>query len=117
MKQFQRGQIWLVNFDPSTGHEYRKIRPALIIQHDFYLDSGLLITVLPISSQTGNLSELDILLRSNSQNRLIKDSLIKTKHISSFDKRRFIKLIGKTDALTMEIVDVNLQAFLFGYLS
>ena len=28
MSNFQRGQIWLVNFDPSFGHEYKKIRPV-----------------------------------------------------------------------------------------
>ena len=37
MKEFQRSQIWLVNFDPSFGHEYKKVRPALIIQHNKYL--------------------------------------------------------------------------------
>ena len=37
MKIFQRGQIWLVNFEPSFGHEYQKIRPALIIQQEKYM--------------------------------------------------------------------------------
>jgi len=29
MTTYLRGQIWLVNFEPSVGHEYQKIRPAL----------------------------------------------------------------------------------------
>ncbi|MCP5106166.1 MAG: type II toxin-antitoxin system PemK/MazF family toxin, partial [bacterium] len=29
--EFNQKQIWLVNFDPSFGHEYKKVRPALII--------------------------------------------------------------------------------------
>jgi mRNA interferase MazF len=114
MKIFQRGQIWLVNFEPSFGHEYQKIRPALIIQHEKYIDSGNLLTVIPISSQISNSAELDILIKANSQNRLMKDSLLKTKHISSFDKRRFIKLVGITDIETMTSVDKNLQLFIFG---
>ncbi|MGD9733661.1 MAG: type II toxin-antitoxin system PemK/MazF family toxin [Desulfamplus sp.] len=114
MKTFKRGQIWLVNFEPSFGHEYQKIRPALIIQHQNYIDSGNLITVIPISSQTANHGELDISIKGDSQNRLMKDSLLKIKHISSFDKRRFIKLIGVVHKETMENVDKHLQLFIFG---
>jgi mRNA interferase MazF len=94
MTKFQRGQIWLVNFDPSFGHEYKKVRPALIIQNDKYIESGELLTVIPISSQISKQTELDILLIKDSQNRLMIDSLLKIKQISSFDKRRFIKLVG-----------------------
>ncbi len=114
MKTFQRGQIWIVNFEPSFGHEYQKIRPALIIQNDKYIDSGNLLTVIPISSQTANPMEFDILIRANCHNRLMKDSLLKIKHISSFDKRRFIKLIGIADKETMENADKHLQLFIFG---
>jgi mRNA interferase MazF len=37
----QRGEIWLVNFDPTLGTEIRKIRPAVVI-------SSNNIGVLPI---------------------------------------------------------------------
>ncbi len=114
MKAFQRGQIWLVNFEPSFGHEYQKIRPALIIQDDKYIDSCNLLTVIPISSQITNPSELDIMIKANSQNRLMKDSLLKTKHISSFDKKRFVKLIGVADKETIEKMEKHLQLFIFG---
>ena len=30
----RRGEIWLVEFDPSRGHEIKKTRPAVIIQND-----------------------------------------------------------------------------------
>ncbi|MBF0099573.1 MAG: type II toxin-antitoxin system PemK/MazF family toxin [Desulfobacterales bacterium] len=114
MKSFERGQIWLVNFEPSFGHEYQKIRPALIIQQEKYIESGNLLTVIPISSQIANLEELDILIKMNSQNRLMKDSFLKIKYISSFDKRRFIKLIGLTDQETMYKADRKLQIYIFG---
>jgi mRNA interferase MazF len=114
MRAFQRGQIWLVNFDPSFGHEYQKVRPALIIQHDKYITSSQLLTVIPISSQTSKFTELDILLKKDLINRLMKDSLVKIKQISSFDKRRFIKFIGVVNHQTLEQVDKNIQLFLFG---
>ena len=114
MKKYQRGQIWLVNFDPSFGHEYKKVRPAIIIQQGKYLASSNLLTVIPISSQIAKPTELDIILEKDNLNRLVKDSLIKTKQISSFDKRRFIKLIGTVNEQTMEKLDENVHLFLFG---
>ena len=114
MNKYKRGQIWLVNFDPSFGHEYKKVRPAIIIQHGKYITSSNLLTVIPISSQIANPTELDILLKKDNQNRLMKDSLIKTKQISSFDKRRFIKLIGIVNEQMMEKLDKNIHLFLFG---
>ena len=109
MTKFQRGQIWLVNFDPSFGHEYKKVRPALIIQNDKYIESGELLTVIPISSQISKQTELDILLRKDPQNRLMADSLLKIKQISSFDKRRFIKLVGIVNEGIMKKVKENIN--------
>lgn len=109
MTKFQRGQIWLVNFDPSFGHEYKKVRPALIIQNDKYIESGELLTVIPISSQISKQTELDILLIKDSQNRLMIDSLLKIKQISSFDKRRFIKFVGIVNEGIMKKVKENIN--------
>jgi mRNA interferase MazF len=112
MKVFQREQIWLVNFDPSFGHEYRKVRPALVVENDKYILSGQLITVIPISSQITKQTSLDFLLKKDSNNRLIKDSLVKTKQVSSFDKRRFVKYIGDVKSEMMEEIDQNLRLYL-----
>jgi mRNA interferase MazF len=109
MTKFKHGQIWLVNFDPSFGHEYRKVRPALIIQNDKYIESGELLIVIPLSSQTSKQTELDILLRKDPQNRLMTDSLLKIKQISAFDKRRFIKLVGIVNEEIMEKVKENIN--------
>ena len=113
MSNFRYGQIWLVNFDPSFGHEYKKVRPALIIQNDEYIESSDLLTVIPISSQITKQTELDILLRKDTQNRLMANSLIKTKQISSFDKRRFIKFVGSVNEDTMEKVKTNIKKLKF----
>ncbi len=34
-----RGEIWMINLDPTIGAEIRKTRPALIINHN---DIGIL---------------------------------------------------------------------------
>ncbi len=33
--EVKRGEIWLIDLDPTIGHEISKSRPGLIIQNDF----------------------------------------------------------------------------------
>jgi len=114
MKPFQRGQLWLVNFEPSIGHEYRKVRPALIVQQDQYISTGSLLTVIPLSTQLHKARKLDVRIEKDATNRLMKDSLAKTVQMSSFDRQRFIKYIGALHADVMQRIDVNIHQFLFG---
>lgn len=109
---YKQGEIWLVNFDPSFGHEYQKIRPALIIENDSYLPLGSLLTVIPISSQTDKAQLLDVLIPKDAANRLTKDSIIKTRQISTFDKRRFLKYIGTCQFDVMRSVMDNVALYL-----
>lgn len=110
--KFKQKQIWLINFDPSFGHEYKKVRPALIIEDSPFIQSGNLITVLPISSKTDKTADMDVYLAKDNINRLMKDSLIKTHQISSFDKRRFIKYIGECDPHVFKNLQENVTRYL-----
>jgi mRNA interferase MazF len=103
----------LVNFDPSLGHEYRRVRPALIVQSDAYVAAGNLLVVIPLSSKTAKRSKLDLLVPKDAENRLKTDSLLKMKQISSFDKRRFIKLIGVVNAEVLKRAEERVGDFLF----
>ncbi len=113
MSRFRCGQIWLVNFDPSFGHEYQKIRPGLIVQSDAYIASGSLLVVVPLSSRISKKSDLDLLVRKDAQNRLMSDSLLKLRQISSFDRRRLIKKIGVVDPVILRKAEEKARAFLF----
>ncbi len=80
------GHIYLVNFDPSMGKEYQKVRPALVVQSNTIHSE--LVTVIPISSKAEKKEADDILVLKDSRNRLLHNSLLKVRQISSFDKRR-----------------------------
>lgn len=108
----QQGELWLVNFDPSFGHEYQKIRPALVIENTAYLPIGNLVTVVPVTSQTEKATLLDVLLPASLTNRLQQNSLVKTRQISSFDKRRFIKRIGICEEKVLNEVLTNVNRYL-----
>jgi mRNA interferase MazF len=96
----QRGEVWMVNFDPTIGTEIRKIRPAVVI-------SSNTIGILPIKLvapitdwkdwYAGNLWHIK--LNPNGENGLSKDSSIDTLQLRGVDLQRFIRKLG---SLTLE---------------
>jgi len=98
------GEIYLVDFDKSVGHEYHGKRPALIIQSDKQLKRTNMISVMPLTSQMNNPHDDDIAISRDEENRLFGKSLIKVHQIKSFDRDRFIKKIGKAKPEILEKV-------------
>lgn len=98
---FRQGEIYRVNFSPSVGHEYKKERPAVIIQSDEQLRKSSLMTVMPFTSKLANRHGDDILVRKDKTNNLYADSLIKVHSIVSYDKSRFIGKIGRVSNETV----------------
>lgn len=89
------GDIYIVDFDPSIGHEYQGRRPAIVIQEENVSQVSNLVTLMPMTSQLNAMHHVDILMQRDSKNRLSSTSVIKVRHISSFDKTRFINKVGK----------------------
>ena len=94
----KQGDIYLVKFDPSVGHEYQKTRPALIIQSQETIKNSSLVSVLPITSKLENYEEPDVPIERDSTNRLSTDSLIMVRQISTFDKSRVLGKIGEVNS-------------------
>jgi len=109
-KYMQYGEIWLVQFDPSVGHEFQKERPALVVQSNAQLKESNLVTVLPLTSNTTNALPDDIIMQKSAQNKLFLDSVVKVYAIVSFDYSRFIKKIGSADSRTMDAVKGYLRS-------
>jgi mRNA interferase MazF len=96
----QRGEVWMVNFDPTIGTEIRKIRPAVVI-------SSNTIGILPIKLvapitdwkdwYAGNLWHIK--LNPNADNGLSKDSSVDSLQLRGVDLQRFIRKLG---SLTLE---------------
>lgn len=94
----QQGELYLVNFEPSIGREYKKVRPALILQSEAVSKQSSLITVMPLSSKIESWQQEDVMIQKDQKNRLMGDSVIKVRQISSFDKSRFMKKIGEVNS-------------------
>lgn len=94
----KQGDIYFVRFDPSIGHEYRKTRPAIVIQSEEISNISSLVTVMPISSHIERCQEPDIPVERDEKNRLAKDSVIMVRRISTFDQSRFKRKIGEASS-------------------
>jgi len=108
-QQVSCGDIFLVDFDPSAGHEFQKMRPALVIESDEQIKKSNLITVLPLTSNLDNQVDNDILIEVDGDNKLQFDSVIKVYGIMSFDYSRIVNYIGKASPEIMDKVKEYLK--------
>lgn len=96
----KQGNIILVNFDPTIGHEQQKTRPALIVSNDIFNSncSGL-VAVCPISHAN------DFPLHVELETGLKVDGKILCQHLRVLDiKSRGYKIIDNLSNETLEKV-------------
>src|SRR3990172_11657649 len=104
MIEVKRGEIWLVNLDPTIGHEIKKSRPAVIIQNDLGNKYSPITIIAPITSQnTEKVYPIEVFL-ARKVSGLDKDSKVLLNQIRAIDKRRLLKKLSKIDAETLEII-------------
>lgn len=96
MSEIFRGQIWLVNLDPTVGAEIKKTRPAIVISNNVSNQYAGTITVLPVTDQGEKIYPFEVPLRGGAG--LTKESKIKCQQIRTIDKSRLIKLLGKIES-------------------
>jgi mRNA interferase MazF len=103
------GDVVWVQFDPSVGNEYRKKRPAVIIQSRDCLWRANLVSVVPLTSKVNNMVFDDILVKADKVNNLMTDSVVKVCYIASFDYQRLEKIIGRVNTETSDRIKKHLQ--------
>ena len=51
MASFRRGEVFLVNFDPTVGSEAKKMRPVVIVSNDINNAYSPIVSISPITSK------------------------------------------------------------------
>jgi len=101
----KRGEIYLVNFDPTIGSEIKKTRPALILQNDISNQYSPITIVAAITSQfDSKLYPTEVFL-SVKEGHLKVDSVVLLNQIRSIDKKRLVRMLGKVNQEVMAKVD------------
>jgi len=105
----RRGEIHLVDFDPTQGAEIKKTRPALVLQNDVSNRYSPITIVAAVTSRFDErLYPTEVFIRA-SEGGLTADSVVLLNQIRSIDKKRLIKRLGKVGPETLEKVDQAIQ--------
>jgi mRNA interferase MazF len=88
MRQYE---IYLVNLDPTIGHEIQKTRPCVIVSPD---EMNKHIETISIAPMTATSHKYPTRIEINLQNR---KGWIVLDQIRTVDKQRLIKKIGEID--------------------
>lgn len=107
----RRGEIWLVNLDPTIGAEIRKTRPVVVISSDA-------IGVLPIKLVAPVTEWKEYLARNiwhvrivpDVANGLAKISAIDVLQLRGVDTQRFIRRLGSVAPETVQAILIAITA-------
>lgn len=90
-----RGEVWLVNFDPSVGDEIQKTRPAVVMSIGAAFRHRLRIVVSITSWQDKFANDFWMIhLLATTDNGLDNDSAANTYQIKSLSEERFVRKLG-----------------------
>ena len=86
MKQYE---VYLINLDPTLGHEMRKTRPCVVISPDEMNDTIGTVIIAPLTTKShGYPSRVGITFDG-------KAGWVVLDQIRTIDKKRAVKMLGK----------------------
>ena len=112
----RRGEVRLVEFEPTRGAEANKTRPALIVSNDGAnaiadrLGRGV-VTVLPLTSNTGRIYTFQVFLPADDSG-LPRDSKVQAEQVRSVAVERVGRRLGAVPPGLMIEVDAALRLHL-----
>ncbi|MCE5208315.1 MAG: type II toxin-antitoxin system PemK/MazF family toxin [Chloroflexi bacterium] len=91
-----RGEVWLINLDPTIGAEIRKTRPAVIVSSDAVGVLPLRV-VVPLTDWKSHYQNAAWMTKINASenNGLSKDSAADAFQIRSLSTARFVRKMGE----------------------
>jgi mRNA interferase MazF len=106
-----RGEIWLVDLNPTRGHEEGGRRPGLVVSVDLFNQgpAGLVI-VIPITTKEKGIP-LHVEIKAP-EGGLTKRSFIKCEDIRSVSRERLVQRLGQVTRSTLDAVEDRLRILL-----
>ena len=103
-----RGDVYLVNLDPTIGSEVKKTRPCIIVSPDEMNKYILTIVIAPMTSRRRNYKSRVAINFQGKQGQVMLDQ------IRTIDKRRLITKLGTLSVKELKAVLSVLQE-MFAY--
>lgn len=99
----QRGEVWLVNLDPTIGAEIKKTRPCLVVSPSELHDYLRIALVVPLTSK-GFAAPFRVAVQFDGVSGLALLDQIRT-----VDKMRLAKRLGAIDEAVLQTILETLQ--------
>lgn len=108
-----RGEVWLINLDPTIGAEIKKTRPAVIVNDDGVGILPLKI-IVPITEWRDRYAVAPWMVRlePDTENGLDKSSAADAFQIRSISEARFVRQLGKLPEAAMQAITKALAVVL-----
>jgi len=108
-----RGEVWLINLDPTVGAEIRKVRPAVIVNDDAVGILPLRV-IVPITDWKDKYSVAPWMVRlvPDTENGLDKLSGADSFQVRSLSQERFAQQLGKLSEASMKEITKALAVVL-----
>ncbi len=104
----RRGEVWIVDLDPTRGHEQAGRRPALVISVDpFNQSAAELAIVLPVTSRDKGIRSHVPIVAGEAGLRL--PSFVKCEDVRSISTRRLSRRLGSAAEATVRTVEERLR--------
>ena len=108
----RRGEIYWLDFSPSTGAEMQALHPALIVQNDIGNQVSALTIVAAITTNL-RVADLPVGVRIEpEESGLPRPSVVHLGHIYTVDKRRLGRRAGQLSAEVMRQINTAVQVSL-----
>jgi mRNA interferase MazF len=108
MESIRRGDVFLVNFDPSLGAEATKVRPAVVVSNDINNAHSPIVSIAPVTSNVSRVYSFEVEVPAQTAGSHLK-SKVMPNQIRTVDKVRLLKKIGRLPPGIMEKVDIALK--------
>lgn len=108
MVSIKRGEVFLVNFDPTVGAEAKKTRPAVVVSNDINNAHSPIVSISPITSNVTRVYSFEVEIPVGTAG-LRTRSKVMVNQTRAVDKIRLIKKLGQLPAQIMADVDQALK--------
>jgi len=104
MASIRRGDVFLVNFDPTSGAEAKKTRPGLVVSNDINNTHSPIISIAPITSNVTRVYSFEVEVTARTGG-LRSRSKVMVNQTRAVDKVRLLEKLGHLPDEVMK--DVN----------
>jgi mRNA interferase MazF len=99
----KKGEIWLVQLDPTRGQEIQKTRPAVVISSDIFNAISMRI-IVPVATWQPKFQNRPFMIpiQQTDENGLDSNSAGNVLQVRSVTTERFVRCLGKVSVAVMQ---------------